>query len=110
MTNIAEFTIDIEYCTSVMKHKEFPLAESEEEQIIYALKYGSARGSSTWSEDHPEFTKLREQLGSEGFIEIQRGWWNGDRVINPFVLNDKKFKKGAKFCCSDAIRNDLERK
>ena len=100
-----KFTIDIEYCTQVSIYEEFALKfESEEDKIIFALKYGSAKGSSTRSEDHTEFKKLREQLGEEGFISIQRGWWNGDTVLKPFQLNDRKFKKNDQFPCGAAIR------
>jgi hypothetical protein len=103
-----QFTIDIEYCTSVTKRREFDLYKTEEERILAVLKYGTAKGSSMWSEDHPEFTKLREQLGAEGFIKIERGWWNGDVVIKPFILNGKKFKKNAQFSCGAAIKYTLE--
>lgn len=103
-----QFTIDINYCTSVNKHETFDLYKTEEEKLIARLRYGTDKGSRTWSEDHPEFTKLREQLGIEGYIVIQRGWWNGDRVLNPFKLNDKKFKKGDQFPSGAAIRWTLE--
>lgn len=103
-----QFTIDINYCTSVNKHETFDLYKTEEEKLIARLKYGTDKGSRSWSEDHPEFTKLREQLGIEGYIEIQRGWWNGDRVLNSFKLNDKKFKKGDQFPSGAAIKWTLE--
>lgn len=103
-----QFTIDIQYCTSVTKHQIFNLYKTEEERLIVKLKFGYDTGTSTWTEDHPEFTNLREQLGVEGFIEIQRSWWNGDRVLKPFKLNDKKFMKGDKFPSGAAIRWTLE--
>ena len=102
------FTIDIEYCTSVNRHEKFDLYKTEEEKLIARLKYGTDKGSRTWSEDHPVFAKLRDQLGAEGFIEIQRSWWNGDRVLKPFQLNKKKFKKGDQFPSSAAIKWTLE--
>jgi hypothetical protein len=55
------------------------------------------------SEDHPEFTKLREKLGGLGYIEIQRSWVNGDRVLTPFTLNGLKFKPGDQFGCGAAM-------
>lgn len=103
-----EFTIDINYCTTVTKHKVFDIYKTDEEKLIARLKYGTDKGSSTWSEDHPEFAKLRNQLGEEGYIHIERGWWNGDRVLKPFQLNEKKFKKGDRFSSAGAIKWTLE--
>ena len=103
-----KFEIDINYCTSITKHREIELCKTEDEKVIYMLNYGTTKGSSTWSEDHPEFTKLREQLGEEGYIYIQRGWWNGDRVLKLFQLNNKTFKKGDQFSSGAAIRHTLE--
>jgi hypothetical protein len=58
--------------------------------------------------DHPEFTKLREQLGAEGYILIERSWWNGDRVLKPFTLNGWKFKEGNQFPCASALAVSIE--
>ena len=55
------------------------------------------------TQDHPAFTQLRERLGKEGYIEIERGWWNGDRVTKPFYLNNMYFDIGAKFSCASAL-------
>jgi hypothetical protein len=54
-------------------------------------------------EDHPEFARLREQLGEQGYIKIERGWVNGDRVTKPFTLNGLKFKVGEQFSCAGAM-------
>jgi hypothetical protein len=103
------FTIDIAYCTSVTVHNEWKRKfENTEEGLVDALKHSDTMYSSTHSEDHPEFAKLREQLGQEGYIIIERGWWNGDMVNKPFILNDKKFKKGDQFPSSAAIKWTLE--
>jgi hypothetical protein len=53
--------------------------------------------------DHPKFTELREKLGANGLIEIERGWWNGDRVLKPFYLNKHKFSVGDKFLSAIAM-------
>jgi hypothetical protein len=102
------FTIDPVFLTSVTIYTDHTLHLPGQERMILKLKghgYSSIR-----SEDHPEFAKLREQLGKDGWISIQRGWWNGDSVIKPFTLNGKKFKKGAQFPSSAAIRHTLEQK
>ena len=102
------FEIDEAYLTSITIHKVFrPCFQNTEEDLIKALKY-SGTSSSTSSEDHPEFSKLREQLGKDGYIHIQRGWWNGDSVIKPFTLNGKKFKKGEQFPSACAMAGHLK--
>jgi hypothetical protein len=95
-----KFTIEEEYVTSITIRTDLSDPDPEKE-LINRLKYGPS--FSIHDEDHPEFTKLREQLGAEGFISIQRGWWNGDRVLKPFTLNSKKFKKDDKFVCAGAM-------
>jgi hypothetical protein len=102
-----EFTIDPAYLTSVTIHKEWntytqngrvPTAE----ELLLILRGEGAR-RITHTEDHPEFTRLREQLGQEGYIQIERGWWNGDRVLKPFSLNGYTFKVDEQFSSADAL-------
>lgn len=79
---------------------------TDDELIMLSKGHNISR--QIWSEDHPEFTKLREQLGAEGYIKIERGWSNGDRVLKPFVLNTKQFKVGDQFSSAGAMKWDLE--
>ena len=106
------FEFDIQYATSVSIRKEhWPKQrpdETSEDFLIRKLQSGPDPVVSLSSEDHPEFTKLREQLGKDGYISIERGWWNGDRVLKPFTVNGVKFKKGEKFCSAGAIKWTLE--
>ena len=104
---VVDFTIDPEYLTSVTIKEEWntytqrgrvPTAE----ELILIIQ-GKGNCSSTRSADHPEFAKLREQLGADGYISIQRGWWNGDTVEKPFTLNGRKFKVGAQFSSGSAM-------
>ena len=53
--------------------------------------------------DHPEFTKMRNRLEKQGYIQIEHGWINGDRALKPFSLNGFKFKKHDKFPCASAM-------
>ena len=53
--------------------------------------------------DHPEFTKMRNRLEKQGYIQIEHGWVNGDRALKPFSLNGFKFKKHDKFPCASAM-------
>lgn len=53
--------------------------------------------------DHPEFTKMRNRLEKQGYIQIEHGWVNGDRALKPFSLNGFKFKKHEQFPCASAM-------
>lgn len=108
---IAEFTIDPAYITSVTVRTDHPfvtrLEEATDEDLIQALKYSD----STYSIqilDHPEFTALRDQLEREGYIQTERQWWNGDRVLKRFRLNGVLFEPGEQFACAAAMRFHLE--
>lgn len=69
------------------------------------------KGNGTWSslstDDSPEFKALRNQLEELGYIECQRRWWNGDRVLRAFRLNGVTFRKDAQFCCGAAMKHHL---
>ena len=108
---IPSFELDDAYLTSITIRKEWSMydnhTELTQEQLIKVLK-GEDKCSSVSSDDHPEFKKLREQLGEQGFILIERGWWNGDRVLKPFKLNGKKFKIGDQFPCGAAMSGHLK--
>jgi hypothetical protein len=102
-----DFTIDPEYLTDVSIREEWntytrngrvPTAE----ELLLILQ-GKGNVIVTASTDHPKFTKLREKLGELGYIKIERGWVNGDRVTKPFTLNGLKFKVGEQFSCACAM-------
>ena len=102
-----KFEIDEEYLTSVTVHKEWSMYRNKDtltnKELIKVLK-GEDRCSTTHCEDHPTFTELREKLGEQGYIKIERGWWNGDRVLRPFRLNGIRFSKGDQFSCAAALK------
>ena len=77
------------------------------EELISVIK-NPAPAVSIGTMDHPEFACLREQLEQDGYIQVQRGWWNGDRVLKSFQLNDVKFKKGDQFPCAAAMSGHLK--
>jgi hypothetical protein len=105
------FTIPEEYICDVTVRTEHDFIKDRnnptQDDIIKVLK-GYEKAVSTYSKDHDEFTKLRNQLESEGYIKCERGWWNGDRVLKPFYLNEWKFKKNHKFPCASAMRVSIE--
>ena len=100
------------YVTDVYVRTEYPIKqrtdEASEDFLVRKIKNSDSPMYSIGNKDHDEFTKLREQLGKDGYITIERGWWNGDRVVKPFYLNDVKFSKGDKFCCASAMKWTLE--
>jgi hypothetical protein len=106
-----DFTIDPEYLCSVSIRKEWNTYTNNgrvptDEELLLILQ-GKGKVSMGSSEDHPEFTKLREQLGELGYIRIERGWWNGDSVLKTFRLNGRKFKEGSQFSCGAAMGTHL---
>ena len=106
-----DFTLDPDYMCGVNIYKEWNQytqngREPTNEELLLILA-GKGRCSSLHSEDHPEFARLREQLGELGYIHIHRGCWNGDRVLKPFKLNGRKFKESDQFSCGAAMGNHL---
>lgn len=65
------------------------------------IKCLKSETGSNWSShgdiDHPSFTRLRKHLAAKGYIETQRSWVNGDRVLRKFILNGVTFEPGDKF-------------
>ena len=109
---LRQFTIDEQYICDQTIRKEWSslghksLEELTPDELVKILK-GEDRCSSTYSQDHPEFTKLRNQLEAEGYITTCRNSWNGDRVIKGFKLNEWTFKKGRKFSSASAMSNSI---
>ena len=106
-----DFYIDEAYLTDVMVRTEYPRYDDRKdltaEELISVIK-NPQPSVSIGSKDHPEFTRLREQLERDGYIQVQRGWWNGDRVLKPFRLNDVEFKKNNQFPCAAAMKGHLK--
>jgi len=98
-SSLKQFKLKRSYFTSVEDNKYVVLENLVSKIIIEGDSYGI--------KDHPEFTNLRNKLEKQGYIQIERGWWNGDRVIKPFSLNGIKFKKYAKFPCASALNIQL---
>lgn len=103
-----KFYIDIAYATDVVVKTDHYIKqrndESSEDFLVRKLRDNNIVMSSTKMIDHPKFTELREQLGQDGLISIERNCWNGDKVLKPFYLNDIKFNKGDTFRCAAAMK------
>lgn len=105
--NSKEFYIDEAYLCSVPVNIVYSRPIKTNQDLIDTLKNPIIIKSFS-TIDHPEFTKLREQLGADGYIEIERGWWNGDRVLKQFRLNGFLFRKNSKFPCAEAMRVSIK--
>jgi hypothetical protein len=109
---LKQFTIDESFiCDQHIKESYSVYAgknpsELTQNDLMRILK-GEDMITSYYTQDHPMFTELREQLEREGYISIQRGWWNGDRVLKSFKLNEWTFRKGQKFSSAPAMRNSI---
>lgn len=97
-----EFYIDEAYLIDVSVRHETRREINDKHDLIKAIKQPYAMVSIS-SKDHDKFTKLREHLGEQGYIAIERGWWNGDRVLKQFRLNGFLFRKGKQFPCAAAM-------
>lgn len=95
-----QLELDLECPPYYVLNPEFMV--SVPETISYYNSSGEKYGTHT-SVDHPSFTKLREHLGTKGYIEIQRSWCNGDRVLKPFYLNNYILLPGDQFSCGAAM-------
>ena len=107
---LKHFTIDDAYITSVTIREEWSMYEGKDnlthEELIKVLT-GKDKCSSTTSIDHPEFTKLRDQLEQLGYITTQRLSCNGHRVLKSFKLNGWTFRKNHKFPSSAAMSTSI---
>jgi hypothetical protein len=106
-----QFYIDEQYICDVQVRIEHDFIKDRSnlthEDLIKILK-GYDKSVSVSNKDHDEFTRLRNQLEQEGYIETQRGWWNGDRVLKTFKLNEWTFRKGHQFCCAAAMKVSIQ--
>lgn len=112
MPKLREFFIDEAYLTDVTIHKEWNWytkdgREPTSDELLKVLA-GQGKCSMTGSEDHPEFTKLRNDLERLGYIETNRNCWNGDRVIKSFKLNGYIARKNWRFSCASAMGNHFK--
>lgn len=112
--DIMNFEIDPEFITSISVVTEYHRAKDPAnptpEEFMAIIKDGPVRSTSYSTVDHPEYDKLRNNLGDLGYIKIERMWWNGDRVLKRFTLNGIPFKKDDQFSCASAMKHHLEYK
>jgi hypothetical protein len=102
-----KFRIANKYITSVKEEKLV---------VLYSLDGERIEGTSIGHIDHPKFTELRDKLEAQGYIETERSFINGDRVLKPFFVNGKKFNFGEKFPSSSymsvvlSVHNESKKK
>ena len=107
---LRQFTIDESFICDVTVRTEHDFIKDRNnpthDDLIKILK-GYDKMHSVSNKDHDEFTKLRDQLEELGYIETERRWWNGDRVLKSFKINEWTFRKGHKFPCASALNNSI---
>ena len=108
---LRQFIIDEKYIDDVTVRIEHDFVKDRNnptnEELIKMIK-GWDRSISISNKDHDEFTKLRDQLEELGYIKTERSWWNGDRVLKSFKLNEWTFRKGHRFPCASAMRVSID--
>lgn len=56
------------------------------------------------TEDHPYFRDTRNWLAQHGYIHMETGYSNGDRVTKPFYFNNVYMDIGEQFSCAPAMK------
>ena len=103
-SSLKQFKLKREYITSVSHTEHIVLEVPPEARALFKTFDHKLEGYAHSSLiDHPEFTKMRNRLEKQGYIQIEHGWINGDRALKPFSLNGFKFKKHDKFPCASAM-------
>ena len=108
-----KFYLDESYMCDVPDKRSYSMYSGRDpdsltsDELMRILK-GEDKITSLTFKDQPEFNRFREQLGTEGYIRIERGWWNGDRVLKPFTLNGVEFEIGEQFSSACAMKYHLE--
>ena len=101
---LKQFKLKREHITSVSHTEHIVLVVPEEARALFKIFNHKLEGYAHSSLiDHPEFTKMRNRLEKQGYIQIEHGWINGDKALKPFSLNGFKFKKHDKFPCASAM-------
>jgi len=81
--------------------------------VVDMIKCEVSETGSNWSShgtvDHPSFTRLRNHLDSQGYIQTSRVSVNGDSVLKEFYLNGAKFVPGDRFYSACAMKWHLEK-
>ena len=99
-----QFKLKREHITSVSHTEHIVLEVPPAARALFKIFDHKLEGYAHSSLiDHPEFTKMRNRLEKQGYIQIEHGWVNGDRALKPFSLNGFKFKKHDKFPCASAM-------
>lgn len=103
-SSLKQFKLKREHITSVSHTEHIVLEVPPEARALFNIFNHKLEGyAHSIIIDHPEFTKMRNRLEKQGYIQIEHGWINGDRALKPFSLNGFKFKKHDKFPCASAM-------
>ena len=108
---LPEFEIDPQFLTDVTvieRSSKFDGRTDLTQQEMIELLEGQHIWTCTKSENHPVFANLRNVLEAQGYISVEKRWWNGDRVLEPFKLNGIIFGVGDQFPCASAMSGHLK--
>lgn len=100
---LKQFKLKKEHITGVSHTERIMLEVPEEARALFKIFDHKLEGDAHSIIDHPEFTKMRNRLEKQGYIQINHDSINGDRVVKPFSLNRFKFKKHDTFPCASAM-------
>jgi len=102
-SSLKQFKLKREHITSVSHSQRMVFEIPEEARTLFKIFDHKLEGDAHSIIDHPEFTKMRNRLEKQGYIQIEHDYINGDRVVKPFSLNGFKFKKHEQFPCASAM-------
>ena len=103
-SSLKQFKLKREHITSVSHTEHIVLEVPPEARALFKIFNHKLEGyAHSIIIDHPEFTKMRNRLEKQGYIQIEHGWINGDRALKPFSFNGFKFKVHDKFPCAEAL-------
>ena len=104
---LKQFKLKRAHITSVPHSQHMVLEVPPVARALFKIFDNKLEGEAYSLIDHPEFTKMRNRLEKQGYIQIEHGWVNGDRALKPFSLNGVKFKKHDNFPCASALNIQL---
>ena len=100
---LKQFKLKREHITSVPQTQRMVLEVPPVARALFKIFDHKLEGDAHSIIDHPEFTKMRNRLEKQGYIQIEHGLINGDRALKPFSLNGFKFKKHDQFPGASAL-------
>lgn len=111
-TEFPIFTIDPAYICNLKVETTVHVTDDLRNPVTGGIEIEQGTvGKIVGSEPHPEFKELRKRLLDDGLIKAGSfGSINGDRVVNPFLLNRTLFLPGVRFSGPVALSANLAKR